>query len=66
MYVTVVLPADLASAWYVMVRPEGERCLLLSDGGHVEARRKNGYVHERFTDSRLPQGLVAPAWDNEL
>lgn len=52
------VPEDLATNWLVMVRPEGERCLLLSDGGRVQVRRKNGFIHERFTDSRLPRGLT--------
>merc|ERR1719451_291294 len=43
----------------MMVRPEGDRCLLFShDGGRVEIRRKNGYVHERYTDARMPKGLT--------
>merc|ERR1719197_2049529 len=52
------VPADLSTSWMMMVRPEGDRCLLLSDGGRVEIRRKNGYVHERYTDSRMPKGLT--------
>eukprot|EP00933_Yihiella_yeosuensis_P020129 TRINITY_DN16222_c0_g3_i1.p1 TRINITY_DN16222_c0_g3~~TRINITY_DN16222_c0_g3_i1.p1 ORF type:complete len:499 (+),score=99.05 TRINITY_DN16222_c0_g3_i1:92-1588(+) len=51
-------PEDLASSWMVLVRPEGDRCLLLSDGGRVEIRRKNGYVLERYKDSRFPRGLT--------
>eukprot|EP00440_Ansanella_granifera_P058331 gb/GFBE01063225.1/.p1 GENE.gb/GFBE01063225.1/~~gb/GFBE01063225.1/.p1 ORF type:complete len:503 (+),score=110.39 gb/GFBE01063225.1/:1-1509(+) len=54
----ILPPADLASSWMVLARPEGERCLLLSDGGRVEIRRKNGYVQERYTDSRFPRGLT--------
>merc|ERR1719238_1949969 len=54
----VEVPADLSTAWLMMVRPEGDRCLLLSDGGRVEVRRKNGYVHERYTDARMPKGLT--------
>mmetsp|Transcript_95165 Transcript_95165/g.297599 ORF Transcript_95165/g.297599 Transcript_95165/m.297599 type:complete len:476 (+) Transcript_95165:73-1500(+) len=52
------VPEDLASSWLLLVKPEGDRCLLLSDGGRVEVRRKNGYVLERFSDSRLPRGLT--------
>lgn len=54
----VEVPADLGSSWLLAVKPEGERCLLLSEGGRVEVRRKNGYVLERYVDSRLPQGLT--------
>lgn len=53
------VPSDLSTAWMMMVRPEGDRCLLFShDGGRVEIRRKNGYVHERYTDARMPKGLT--------
>mmetsp|Transcript_39065 Transcript_39065/g.48406 ORF Transcript_39065/g.48406 Transcript_39065/m.48406 type:complete len:468 (-) Transcript_39065:248-1651(-) len=51
-------PTDLAQSWLVLAKPEGERCLLLSEGGRVEVRKKNGYVLERYTDSRLPRGLT--------
>eukprot|EP00930_Biecheleria_cincta_P001815 TRINITY_DN102905_c0_g1_i1.p1 TRINITY_DN102905_c0_g1~~TRINITY_DN102905_c0_g1_i1.p1 ORF type:complete len:522 (+),score=84.22 TRINITY_DN102905_c0_g1_i1:194-1567(+) len=51
-------PDDLAASWMVLARPEGDRYLLLSDGGRVEVRRKNGYVQERYTDSRMPRGLT--------
>lgn len=54
----LVPPDDLAASWMVLARPEGDRCLLLSDGGRVEVRRKNGYVQERYTDSRMPRGLT--------
>jgi len=51
-------PDDLSTSWLVVLRPEGDRCLLLSNGGRVEVRRKNGYVLERYTDSRMPAGLT--------
>mmetsp|Transcript_65312 Transcript_65312/g.156126 ORF Transcript_65312/g.156126 Transcript_65312/m.156126 type:complete len:489 (+) Transcript_65312:88-1554(+) len=51
-------PSDLAENWLAMLRPEGERCLLLSDGGQVEVRRKNGSVAERYLDTRFPKGLT--------
>ena len=54
----IVPPNDLAQSWLVLAKPEGERCLFLSDGGRVEVRKKNGYVLERYTDSRLPRGLT--------
>lgn len=52
------VPPDLASSWLLMVRPDGDRHLLLSESGHVEVRRKNGHVVERYTDTRLPDGLT--------
>lgn len=54
----LVPPDDLAASWLVLAKPEGERCLLLSEGGRVEVRKKNGYVLERYTDSRLGRGLT--------
>mmetsp|Transcript_58719 Transcript_58719/g.137016 ORF Transcript_58719/g.137016 Transcript_58719/m.137016 type:complete len:479 (-) Transcript_58719:137-1573(-) len=54
----VAMPEDLSTNWLVLLRPEGERCLLLSEGGKVEIRQKNGHVSERYMDSRLPKGLT--------
>jgi len=54
----VEIPTDLEGNWLLQVRPEGDRCLLLSDGGRVEVRRKNGFVLERYSDSRMPRGLT--------
>ena len=54
----LVPPDDLAESWLALAKPEGERCLLLSDGGRVEVRKKNGYVLERYTDSRFGRGLT--------
>jgi len=52
------MPQDLTSSWLVQVRPEGDRCLLLSNDGCVMVRRKNGTVLERYKDCRFPQGLT--------
>ena len=54
----LVPPQDLAESWLVLAKPEGDRCLLLSDGGHVHVRQKNGHILEKFTDSRFPRGLT--------
>lgn len=54
----VEVPEDLSSNWLVLVRPEGERCLLLSNDGRVEVRRKNGLRQDRYTDCRMPKGLT--------
>mmetsp|Transcript_23361 Transcript_23361/g.42953 ORF Transcript_23361/g.42953 Transcript_23361/m.42953 type:complete len:481 (-) Transcript_23361:158-1600(-) len=54
----LAMPGDLSTNWLVLLRPEGERCLLLSEGGKVEVRHKNGHVAERYMDSRLPKGLT--------
>eukprot|EP00405_Crypthecodinium_cohnii_P025833 CAMPEP_0206492032 /NCGR_PEP_ID=MMETSP0324_2-20121206/45632_1 /ASSEMBLY_ACC=CAM_ASM_000836 /TAXON_ID=2866 /ORGANISM="Crypthecodinium cohnii, Strain Seligo" /LENGTH=557 /DNA_ID=CAMNT_0053973901 /DNA_START=66 /DNA_END=1739 /DNA_ORIENTATION=+ len=51
-------PADLTINWLVQVKPEGDRCLLLSDGGSVQIRRKNGHILEHYTDTRFPRGLT--------
>lgn len=52
------MPPDLVSSWLVQVRPEGDRFLLLSDGGSVQVRRKNGHLLERYRDARFPHGLT--------
>ena len=54
----LVPPQDLAESWLVLAKPEGDRCLLLSDGGRVQVRQKNGHILEKFTDSRFPRGLT--------
>mmetsp|Transcript_10717 Transcript_10717/g.25321 ORF Transcript_10717/g.25321 Transcript_10717/m.25321 type:complete len:472 (+) Transcript_10717:55-1470(+) len=54
----LVPPGDLAERWLVLAKPEGDRCLLLSDGGRVQVRQKNGLILEKFTDSRFPRGLT--------
>mmetsp|Transcript_1040 Transcript_1040/g.1651 ORF Transcript_1040/g.1651 Transcript_1040/m.1651 type:complete len:529 (-) Transcript_1040:128-1714(-) len=54
----VEVPDDLSANWLVLVRPEGERCLLLSNDGRVEVRRKNGVRLDRYTDCRMPKGLT--------
>lgn len=54
----VEVPEDLGSSWLLQVRPEGERCLLLADGGRVQVRKKNGRVIDRYHDDRLPRGLT--------
>lgn len=40
---------------YVMPRPEGQRCLLISSGGQTVARMRNGVQMARFP-SALPGG----------
>eukprot|EP00927_Polykrikos_kofoidii_P051079 TRINITY_DN44896_c0_g1_i1.p1 TRINITY_DN44896_c0_g1~~TRINITY_DN44896_c0_g1_i1.p1 ORF type:complete len:489 (+),score=81.69 TRINITY_DN44896_c0_g1_i1:153-1619(+) len=52
------VPTDLATSWLLLLKPEGDRCLLLSDGGKVQILRKNGQLHEKYHDSRLPRGLT--------
>ena len=54
----LVPPQDLAESWLVLAKPEGDRCLLLSEGGRVQVRQKNGHILEKFTDSRFPRGLT--------
>eukprot|EP00929_Paragymnodinium_shiwhaense_P080334 TRINITY_DN41882_c0_g1_i1.p2 TRINITY_DN41882_c0_g1~~TRINITY_DN41882_c0_g1_i1.p2 ORF type:complete len:495 (-),score=146.60 TRINITY_DN41882_c0_g1_i1:153-1637(-) len=54
----VEVPSDLCASWLVSVRPEGDRCLLCSQNGKVQIRRKNGYILERYYDARFPPGLT--------
>lgn len=49
------VPADLSSAWFVLPRPEGTRCLVVSAGGRTVSRKRNGCVLHRF-NSALPHG----------
>lgn len=49
------VPEDLHINWYVMPRPEGPRCLLISQSGSTISRYKNGSFHKKF-QSCLPNG----------
>lgn len=52
----VEVPADLGPAhWLVLARPEGHKCLVISENGETIARKKNGRVLSRF-QSALPGG----------
>ncbi|QDZ20951.1 snurportin-1 [Chloropicon primus] len=51
----VDVPEDLWANWYVTPRPEGPRCLLISQAGSTVSRCKNGSVHKEF-QSALPNG----------
>jgi snurportin-1 len=51
----VEAPADLAAAWYVLPRPEGQRCLVVAARGQTVARLPGGAELERFA-SALPAG----------
>eukprot|EP00746_Dinoflagellata_sp_MGD_P160978 gnl/MRDRNA2_/MRDRNA2_87973_c0_seq1.p1 gnl/MRDRNA2_/MRDRNA2_87973_c0~~gnl/MRDRNA2_/MRDRNA2_87973_c0_seq1.p1 ORF type:complete len:474 (+),score=78.79 gnl/MRDRNA2_/MRDRNA2_87973_c0_seq1:58-1422(+) len=54
----IAVPEDLAANWMMFVRPEGERCLLMSDdkSSKIQVRRRNGRVVEVFHDPRFPRG----------
>jgi len=49
------IPHDLASDWYVLPRPEGQRCLLVAAAGSTTARSRSGVQLARFP-SALPGG----------
>lgn len=49
------VPEDLHYNWYVIPRPEGKRCLLISQSGSTVSRYKNGSFHKKFS-SCLPNG----------
>ncbi|MEW5298940.1 MAG: hypothetical protein WDW36_002009 [Sanguina aurantia] len=49
------VPGDLATHWYVMPRPEGIRCLLISQRGSTVCRMRNGVLLHAFQSS-LPEG----------
>ena len=51
----VEIPPDLATNWYVLPRPEGQRCLVVSSKGQTIARARNGVLLEIFA-SQLPGG----------
>eukprot|EP00887_Chlorella_sp_A99_P000428 scaffold17.g428.t1 len=48
-------PPDLGTDWYVLPRPEGQRCLVITSGGQTTARLRNGVLAQRFA-SALPGG----------
>jgi snurportin-1 len=52
----VDVPCDLGgSNWYVIPRPEGQRCLVVAANGKTISRLRNGSVLHRF-QSALPNG----------
>lgn len=51
----VEVPPDLASHWFVLPRPEGQRCLVVASRGCTVARSRTGRVLDRF-QSALPAG----------
>lgn len=62
----VDVPPDLASEWYALPRPEGQRCLVVAARGQTVARLRNGALFERFA-SPLPAGAPGqPAGDDNF
>lgn len=51
----VEIPDDLAHSWYVMSRPEGQRCLVIASHGATMVRSRAGRLKETFA-SGLPSG----------
>jgi len=51
----VEIPSNLPSDWYVIPRPEGQRCLVIASKGYTISRLRNGVVADRF-ESGLPSG----------
>eukprot|EP00890_Picochlorum_soloecismus_P003042 jgi/Picsp_1/3739/NSC_06575-R1_mrna cap enzyme len=51
----VEIPVDLADSWYVMSRPEGQRCLVVASHGATMVRSRTGHLKETFP-SGLPSG----------
>eukprot|EP00270_Netrium_digitus_P000033 TRINITY_DN10038_c0_g1_i1.p1 TRINITY_DN10038_c0_g1~~TRINITY_DN10038_c0_g1_i1.p1 ORF type:complete len:505 (-),score=118.78 TRINITY_DN10038_c0_g1_i1:50-1564(-) len=49
------VPPRLETDWYVLARPEGKRCLVVSSNGMTISRLRNGRVLHRFP-SFLPNG----------
>ncbi|KAL5724816.1 hypothetical protein ACHQM5_008030 [Ranunculus cassubicifolius] len=49
------IPPRLKEDWYVLARPSGKRCLVVSSDGTTVSRLRNGYVLHHFP-SALPNG----------
>eukprot|EP00897_Mesotaenium_endlicherianum_P004247 jgi/Mesen1/3850/ME000207S02868 len=49
------VPPRLPQDWYVMARPEGKRCLVITSNGTTVSRLRNGRILHRFP-SALPNG----------
>jgi snurportin-1 len=60
----VDVPPDLASSWFVMPRPEGDRCLVIAARGETTARLRNGRVKAVFP-SQLPGGCRSKTGDGK-
>jgi hypothetical protein len=51
----IEIPTDLATEWYVLPRPEGQRCTVFASKGKTIARLRNGVIFDHF-QSALPFG----------
>ena len=51
----IEIPSNLAKEWYVLPRPEGQRCTVLASKGRTISRLRNGIFFEDF-QSELPFG----------
>lgn len=56
----IEVPGDLGPDWFVMPRPEGQRCLVTSGKGSTIARLRNGIIFDHF-QSDLPGGACDDA-----
>ncbi|KAI5069245.1 hypothetical protein GOP47_0015546 [Adiantum capillus-veneris] len=55
----VDVPSRLSEDWYVMARPAGERCIVVSSNGATVSRLRNGHILHCFP-SALPNGAKTP------
>ncbi len=54
------VPDDLRDQWLVLPRPEGQRCMVVANGGQTVSRTKRGRLLHRF-QSALPNGSRSTA-----
>jgi snurportin-1 len=50
--------------WYVLARPEGKRCLVVSAKGNTVARLQDGEILHKFR-SQLPNGSASSGYSND-
>ena len=67
----VDIPSDMngkcavGEGWFVLPRPEGKRCLVISSGGKTVSREQSGQVLHRF-QSGLPSGSPGKGGDYSI
>ena len=49
----VDVPSDIGTNWYVMARPEGQRCLVVISHGTVLVRNRSGATIDTFPSSHM-------------
>lgn len=62
----VDVPLDIGTHWFVMARPEGQRCLVVLSQGRVTIRNKSGAVVETLDADKVGWARMMPQRESIL